>query len=58
MFDTTKVRRVVPDFVATVPFEQGAREIVGWHLADPSRRLVDPQMDGLVDRLVERFRVG
>ncbi|MDT0164401.1 SDR family oxidoreductase [Actinotalea sp. AC32] len=57
VFDTSKLRSVVPDFVSTVPFEQGAREIVAWHDADPARRRVDTAMDALMDRLVDRFRV-
>src|ERR1700754_278864 len=35
VFDNSKLRRLVPDFVATVPFAQGAREIVDWYDADP-----------------------
>lgn len=56
VFDTTKVRRVVPEFTTTIRFEQGAREIVAWHDADPARRTVDARMDALMDDLVERFR--
>src|SRR5665648_888550 len=37
VFDNDKLRTVVPDYVATVPFEQGAREIVEWFDADPAR---------------------
>jgi nucleoside-diphosphate-sugar epimerase len=58
VFDTTKLRRVVPDFEATIPFEQGAREIVAWHDADPARRQVDERMDRVMDELVARFRVA
>jgi nucleoside-diphosphate-sugar epimerase len=58
VFDNSKVKSVVPDFVATIPFEQGAREIVEWHDEDPARRTVDPHHDRLMDELVERFRVG
>ena len=58
VFDTTKLRRVVPDFAATIPFERGAREIVAWHDADPARRRVDARLDALMDDLVARFRVG
>jgi nucleoside-diphosphate-sugar epimerase len=57
-FDTAKLRAVVPDFVTAVPFEQGAREIVGWHDEDPARKVVDPRYDRLMDELVERFRAG
>lgn len=58
VFDTTKLRRLVPDFAATIPFEQGAREIVEWHDADPARLQVDARLDAVMDDLVARFRVA
>jgi nucleoside-diphosphate-sugar epimerase len=57
VFDNSKLRSVVPDYRATIPFEQGAREIVDWYDADPSRRVVDADFDALVDRLVDQHRV-
>lgn len=57
VFDNSKLRTVVPDFQATIPFEQGAREIVDWYDEDPARRQVDARMDALMDDLVQRFRV-
>jgi hypothetical protein len=53
VFDNAKLRAVVPEYLATIPFVQGAREIVAWHDTDPARRIVDPQLDALLDRLVE-----
>lgn len=58
VFDTTKLRRVVPDFAATIPFEEGARQIVEWHDADPARRTVDVRIDAVMDDLVARFRIA
>jgi len=58
MFDTSKLRALVPGFEATTPFFRGAREIVDWHDGDPARRRIDPRMDALMDRLVERFRAS
>ncbi|WP_136611002.1 SDR family oxidoreductase [Sinomonas albida] len=57
VFDNSKLRSVVPDFVARIPYEQGARETVAWYDADPARKTVDPRMDQLMDGLVERFRL-
>lgn len=57
VFDNSKLRSVVPDFVARIPYEQGARETVAWYDADPARKAVDPRMDQLMDGLVERFRL-
>jgi nucleoside-diphosphate-sugar epimerase len=56
VFDNSKIHALVPDFVATVPFARGAREIIEWHDADPARQQVAPHMDDLIDRLTERFR--
>jgi nucleoside-diphosphate-sugar epimerase len=58
VFDNTKVRRVVPDFVATTTFEQGAREIVAWYGEDPARQQVDERLDGVMDQLVAAARRG
>nr|MBA2560033.1 NAD-dependent dehydratase [Propionibacteriales bacterium] len=56
VFDNSKLRGVVPGYLATVPFEQGAREIVSWYDADPSRQQVDEQVDAVMDTLVETYR--
>jgi nucleoside-diphosphate-sugar epimerase len=56
VFDNSKLRTVVPDFVATIPFEQGAREIVAWYDEDPARQQPDARLDALMDKLVETYR--
>ena len=57
VFDNSKLRTVVPDFCATIPFEQGAREIVGWHDEDPARQQIDERLDALMDKLVATYRL-
>ncbi len=57
VFDNAKLRGVVPDYVATIPFEQGAREIVAWYDEDPARQRVDARLDAVMDRLVETYRL-
>lgn len=54
LFDNARVKSLVPGWVATTPFADGAREIVDWHLADASRQRVDPELDAAFDRLVAR----
>jgi nucleoside-diphosphate-sugar epimerase len=58
IFDNAKVRKLVPDYVATTPFFRGAREIISWYDDDPARRQVDQRLDSLIDQLVEDFRAG
>ena len=52
IFDNTKIKRVVPGYVATISFTQGAAEILSWYDGDPARRVVDPKLDRLVDQLI------
>ena len=56
IFDNTKVKRLVPDYVATIPFVQGAHEIIEWFDADPARRVVDADRDALLDRIIDAQR--
>jgi nucleoside-diphosphate-sugar epimerase len=56
-FDNAKLRSVVPGWHAVVPFEQGAREIADWHLAQPGRQVVDQRLDALMDKLAADFSV-
>lgn len=51
VFDNSKVRRLVPEFRTTVPFERGARDIVDWYAEDAAHLAVDPAFDALQDRL-------
>lgn len=56
VFDNSKIRAVVPEYVATVTLEQAAREIVGWHDEDLARQQVDANVNTVMDTLAEQFR--
>ena len=58
IFDNAKVKRLVPDYVASIPFVQGAREILSWYDANPARQQVDAAMNATMDDLVQRYRVA
>jgi nucleoside-diphosphate-sugar epimerase len=55
IFDNTKIKRVVPDFAATIPYARGAREVIAWFDADPSRRQVDEAFNQLTDRIIAAY---
>jgi nucleoside-diphosphate-sugar epimerase len=57
IFDNSKLRSVVPDYVATITLEQAAPEIMAWHDQDPSRQAVDVDLDALMNKLSTEFRV-
>ncbi|MFZ1395485.1 MAG: SDR family oxidoreductase [Candidatus Promineifilaceae bacterium] len=55
IFDNSKIKRLVPAFVAKIPFWQGAKEIIRWYDADPARQTIDPAFDHLLDELIARY---
>ena len=55
IFDNTKIKRLVPEYKARIPYVQGAAEIMAWYDADPARRTVDESMDRLMDELIARY---
>ena len=58
IFDNSKIKRVVPGFMARIPFSFGAREIIAWYDADPKRQIVDDQLNGLVDRMIAAYEAA
>jgi len=55
IFDNSKIKRTVPDFVAATPFAQGVREIMAWYDADPARQKVDADLDRLMDDIIAAY---
>jgi len=52
IFDNGKLKRLVPDFAATIPFVRGAAEVMAWHDEDPARQVSDPAMDRTMDAIL------
>lgn len=55
IFDNSKIKHVVPDFIATIPFSTGAREIIAWHRANPQSQKVDAAYNEMCDRLIANY---
>jgi nucleoside-diphosphate-sugar epimerase len=52
IFDNSKVKALVPDFVCTTPFATGVRDIVNWYDANPDQQIIDHDLDATFDRLI------
>jgi len=57
VFDNAKLRSIVPGWHAVIPFEQGARQIVEWYLADPARQVSNANLDAVMDKLAAAWTV-
>jgi nucleoside-diphosphate-sugar epimerase len=58
VFDNAKIRRFVPDFVATTRFREGIASTISWFDADPARRQIDDQANADWDRLIVAYQRG
>ncbi|WP_104043367.1 SDR family oxidoreductase [Arthrobacter sp. ZGTC412] len=58
VFDNTKIKSLVPNYCATIPFADGAREIVNWYDANPGLQVVNQQFMDLSDQLIGWARRG
>lgn len=52
VFDNSKVRELVPDYVATVPFARGVEACIEWLDAEPGRLQIDADKDAMMDRIL------
>jgi len=55
VFDNTKIKRLTPDYVASIPFSQGAEEIVAWYASHPAAQHVDEKLNQVIDQLVAAY---
>ncbi|MGO4384521.1 NAD-dependent epimerase/dehydratase family protein [Specibacter sp. RAF43] len=51
IFSNAKVKALVPEFRARIPFAVGARQILAWHIDHPEARVVNPDYMALSDKL-------
>lgn len=55
VFDNSKIRRFVPDYVPTVGFAEGVKRSVEWFEADKTRQIVDEQYNRFLDDVLDAY---
>jgi nucleoside-diphosphate-sugar epimerase len=58
VFDNSKIKRFVPDFVATTRFRDGMACSVKWFDADPARQEIDAAANTAWDKLIAAYERG
>jgi nucleoside-diphosphate-sugar epimerase len=58
VMDNTKIKRFVPDFVATTRFRDGMERTLRWFDGDAARRVVDEAANRRYDRLLAVYERG
>jgi len=55
IFDNTKIKQIVPDFSATIPFAHGAKEIIQWYDSNPARQVVNDDLNHMIDEIISTY---
>ncbi len=55
LFDNTKIKRLVPDYIATVRFDQGIRRTLSYIEQHPEYQIADPEFDTWMDQMIEAY---
>ena len=58
LFDNTKIKRLVPDYVASTRYVDGIKRTLAWFDADPRRQQIDAQANADWDRLIAAYQRG
>jgi len=58
VFDNTKIKRFVPDYLARIRFCDGIRQTIAWFDEDPARRIIDEQASARWDALLAANELG
>jgi nucleoside-diphosphate-sugar epimerase len=55
IFDNTKIKTFVPGFTATIPFKEGIKRTLGWYEENPGKKVINPETDRLMDRIIQAY---
>ena len=55
VFDNSKIKRFVPDFICDVDWAEGSRRSLAWFEAHPEFQTIDPEMNPLWDRIIAAY---
>ncbi|MEM7344980.1 MAG: SDR family oxidoreductase [Chloroflexota bacterium] len=58
IFDNSKIKALVPDFQANIPFAEGVQEMVAYYDENPAYQLVDESLNDLLDRMTTNYPVA
>ncbi len=56
IFDNSKIRKLVPEFKATIPFHLGIKRTLAWFDADPARQIVRKETQEMMDRILRAYQ--
>ncbi|MEJ2615875.1 MAG: SDR family oxidoreductase [Ignavibacteriaceae bacterium] len=57
IFDNTKIKTFVPDYNATIPFNQGIKRTLAWFEAEPKRQIINEESNKMIDNILKAYNL-
>jgi nucleoside-diphosphate-sugar epimerase len=58
VFDNSKIKRFVPDFQATVSFQEGIASTIRYFESRPDKQTTNPEFEAMIDRIIAAHDLG
>ena len=55
VFDNSKIKKLVPDFKATIPFREGIKKTLAWFEEKPERKIINPKTNRMIDKIINAY---
>lgn len=55
IFDNTKIKALVPEFEAVIPYSEGCHEMTAWYAKNPAFQQVNPDLTATMEKLIQKF---
>jgi nucleoside-diphosphate-sugar epimerase len=55
VFDNSKIKKIVPNFSADIPYKKGVREVMNWYDSHPTFQTVNQEFDQLIDKIIADY---
>lgn len=55
IFDNSKIKTLVPDYNATIPFSEGIKETLAWFEEKPERMIINPETNAMMDKIIAAY---
>lgn len=52
IFDNRKIKALVPEFEAKIPYKEGIKRSLKWFEAKPERQVIDPDTNAFIEKLI------
>ncbi|MAL17596.1 MAG: NAD-dependent dehydratase [Balneola sp.] len=52
IFDNSKIKQLVPNYTATIPFSEGIKETLAWFEEKEERMIVNPDTNTMMDKII------